>query len=117
MARALAAAPKLLILDEPTECIQPSIIRDIGRVIRRLADRGRNGQRMAIVLVEQYCNFAAELADQCRMMQRREFIARGLGQDKEANGVRQPVSIQTPDWRIACASCLRPVMPAVKQGS
>ena len=52
MARALAAAPKLLILSEPTEGIQPSLIRDIGRVIRRLADRGMNGQRMAIVLVE-----------------------------------------------------------------
>ena len=93
IARALAAAPKLLILDEPTEGIQPSIIKDIGRVIRRLADRGMNGQRMAIVLVEQYYDFAAELADQYLVMQRGEIIARGLGQDMEADGVRQRVSI------------------------
>ena len=59
IARALAAKPKLLILDEPTEGIQPSIIKDIGRVIRMLADRGD----MAIVLCEQYYDFAEELAD------------------------------------------------------
>src|SRR5450830_332104 len=53
IARALAAGPKLLMLDEPTEGIQPSIIKDIGRVIRMLADTGMNGQKMAIVLVEQ----------------------------------------------------------------
>src|SRR5580698_1212581 len=56
IARALAAGPKLLLLDEPTEGIQPSIIKDIGRVIRMLADRGT----MAIVLVEQFYDFAAE---------------------------------------------------------
>ena len=93
IARVLAAAPKLLILDEPTEGIQPSIIQDIGRVIRRLADFGLNGQRMAIVLVEQYYDFAAELADQYLVMQRGEVIARGLGKDMEADGVRQRVSI------------------------
>ncbi|PZQ64899.1 MAG: urea ABC transporter ATP-binding subunit UrtE, partial [Variovorax paradoxus] len=54
IARALAPGPKLLILDEPTEGIQPSIIKDIGRVIRMLADRGN----MAIVLCEQYYDFA-----------------------------------------------------------
>jgi urea transport system ATP-binding protein len=80
IARALAAGPKLLILDEPTEGIQPSIIKDIGRVIRMLADRGMNGQRMAIVLVEQYYDFAAELADQYLVMERGEIIARGRGQ-------------------------------------
>jgi urea transport system ATP-binding protein len=93
IARALAAGPKLLILDEPTEGIQPSIIKDIGRVIRMLADRGMNGQRMAIVLVEQYYDFAAELADQYLVMERGEVIARGLGQDMEADGVRQRVAI------------------------
>ncbi|HOZ64735.1 MAG TPA: urea ABC transporter ATP-binding subunit UrtE [Burkholderiaceae bacterium] len=89
IARALAAKPKLLILDEPTEGIQPSIIKDIGRVIRMLADRGD----MAILLVEQYYDFAQELADDYLVMQRGEFIARGAGIDMEANGVRQLVAI------------------------
>jgi len=89
IARALAARPRLLILDEPTEGIQPSIIKDIGRVIRMLADRGT----MAILLVEQYYDFAQELADDYLVMQRGEFIARGQGVDMQANGVRQLVSI------------------------
>jgi len=93
IARALAAGPKLVILDEPTEGIQPSIIKDIGRVIRMLADRGMNGQRMAIVLVEQYYDFAAELADQYLVMERGEIIKRGHGKDMEADGVRDAVSI------------------------
>ncbi len=93
IARALAAGPKLLILDEPTEGIQPSIIKDIGRVIRMLADRGLNGQRLAIVLVEQYYDFAAELADQYLVMERGEIIARGRGADMEADRVRQRVAI------------------------
>ena len=89
IARALAAKPKLLILDEPTEGIQPSIIKDIGRVIRMLADRGD----MAIILVEQYYDFAAELADDYLVMERGEFIARGAGKDMEARRVRQLVAI------------------------
>ena len=93
IARALAAAPKLLILDEPTEGIQPSIIKDIGRVIRRLADVGLNGQRMAVILVEQYYDFAAELADQYLVMERGEVIARGRGADMQTDGVRQRVAI------------------------
>jgi urea transport system ATP-binding protein len=98
IARALAAGPKLLILDEPTEGIQPSIIKDIGRVIRMLADKGLNGgssggQKMAIVLVEQFYDFAAELADQYLVMERGEIIQRGRGADMEADGVRQLMSI------------------------
>jgi urea transport system ATP-binding protein len=89
IARALAAKPKLLVLDEPTEGIQPSIIKDIGRVIRMLADRGD----MAILLVEQYYDFAQELADDYLVMERGEVIARGRGKDMEANGVRQLVAI------------------------
>jgi urea transport system ATP-binding protein len=89
IARALAPSPKLLILDEPTEGIQPSIIKDIGRVIRMLADRGD----MAIVLCEQYYDFAQELADDYLVMERGEVIARGLGKDMEAQGVRQLVAI------------------------
>ncbi|MFT5036363.1 MAG: urea transport system ATP-binding protein, partial [Litorivivens sp.] len=87
--RALAAKPKLLILDEPTEGIQPSIIKDIGRVIRMLADRGD----MAILLVEQYYDFAEALADDYLVMERGEFIGRGLGKDMQANGVRHMVAI------------------------
>ncbi|MBK7616950.1 MAG: urea ABC transporter ATP-binding subunit UrtE [Vitreoscilla sp.] len=89
IARALAAGPKLLILDEPTEGIQPSIIKDIGRVIRMLADR----QTMAIVLVEQYYDFAEELADQYLVMERGEIIQRGRGHDMQADGVRALMSI------------------------
>jgi urea transport system ATP-binding protein len=94
IARALAAGPKLLILDEPTEGIQPSIIKDIGRVIRMLADRGmRGGKPMAIVLVEQFYDFAAELADQYLVMERGEVVQRGRGNDMQADGVRQRMSI------------------------
>ena len=94
IARALAAGPKLLILDEPTEGIQPSIIKDIGRVIRMLADKGMaGGQKMAIVLVEQFYDFAAELADQYIVMERGEIIQRGLGKNMEAEGVRERMSI------------------------
>ena len=94
IARALAAGPKLLILDEPTEGIQPSIIKDIGRVIRMLADKGMaGGQPMAIVLVEQYYDFAAELADQYLVMERGEIIQRGRGADMETQGVRKLMSI------------------------
>jgi urea transport system ATP-binding protein len=89
IARALAAGPKLLILDEPTEGIQPSIIKDIGRVIRMLADRGT----MAIVLVEQYYDFAAELADRYLVMERGEVVQRGRGKDMEAEGARARMSI------------------------
>ena len=89
IARALAAGPKLLILDEPTEGIQPSIIKDIARVIRMLSRSGT----MAIVLVEQFYDFAAELADQYLVMERGEIIQRGRGADMEADGVRQLMSI------------------------
>jgi urea transport system ATP-binding protein len=89
IARALAAGPKLLILDEPTEGIQPSIIKDIGRVIRMLADRGT----MAILLCEQYYDFAQELADDYLVMERGEFIARGPGSEMESKGIRQLVAI------------------------
>ena len=89
IARALAPGPKLLILDEPTEGIQPSIIKDIGRVIRMLAQRGD----MAILLCEQYYDFAEELADNYVVMERGEVIARGKGEDMQANEVRKLVAI------------------------
>ena len=89
IARALASGPKLLVLDEPTEGIQPSIIKDIGRVIRRLAGRGD----MAILLCEQYYDFAEELADDYLVMERGEVIATGLGSEMQSQGIRQLVSI------------------------
>ena len=89
IARALAAGPKLLVLDEPTEGIQPSIIKDIGRVIRQLASQGD----IAILLVEQYYDFARELADNYVVMERGAVRAQGLGADMESDGVREMVAI------------------------
>ena len=89
IARALAPGPRLLILDEPTEGIQPSIIKDIGRVIRMLADQCE----MAILLCEQYYDFAQELADDYLVMERGEVIARGPGSEMEAKGIRNLVAI------------------------
>jgi urea transport system ATP-binding protein len=85
IARALASGPKLLILDEPTEGIQPSIIKDIERAIRGLAAAGQ----MAILLVEQYYDFARSLADHYLVMERGEIVRRGEGKDMERDGVRQ----------------------------
>jgi urea transport system ATP-binding protein len=82
--RALAAGPKLLILDEPTEGIQPSIIKDIERAIRSLAETGE----MAILLVEQYYDFARSLANQYLVMERGEIIRRGAGADMDRDEVR-----------------------------
>ena len=89
IARALAPGPRLLILDEPTEGIQPSIIKDIGRVIRMLADKGE----MGILLCEQYYDFAQDLADEYLVMERGEVIARGPGSEMQVKGIRQLVAI------------------------
>ena len=87
--RALAFGPRLLILDEPTEGIQPSIIKDIERAIRTLAQEGK----MAILLVEQYYDFARALADHYLVMERGEIIKRGAGCDMEKDGVREILSV------------------------
>lgn len=87
--RALASRPRLLILDEPTEGIQPSVIKEIGAVIKKLAQRGD----MAILLVEQFYDFAAELADQYLVMSRGEIVQQGRGADMESDGVRGLVAI------------------------
>ncbi|WP_370293811.1 urea ABC transporter ATP-binding subunit UrtE [Thalassolituus sp.] len=79
IARALLLRPKMLILDEPTEGIQPSIIKDIGRVIKLLRDRGE----MAIVLVEQYLDFAKELADEFIILERGRVVSQGTGEELE----------------------------------
>ncbi|MBU3738383.1 MAG: urea ABC transporter ATP-binding subunit UrtE [Rhodoferax sp.] len=89
IARALASGPRLLVLDEPTEGIQPSIIKDIGRIIRSLADRGD----MAILLVEQYYDFAQELADRYVVMDRGAVVASGRGADMARDGVRERVAL------------------------
>jgi urea transport system ATP-binding protein len=93
IARALAAGPRLLMLDEPTEGIQPSIIKDIGRALQKLAREGLNGQPMAVLLVEQYYDFAEELADQYLVMERGEVVMRGRGADMAADGVKARLAI------------------------
>ncbi len=85
IARALVTRPKLLILDEPTEGIQPSIIKDIENVIRMLASRGD----MAIVLVEQYFEFARDLADSYIVLERGEVVLAGSGADMVEEDVRK----------------------------
>lgn len=93
IARALASRPKVLILDEPTEGIQPNIIKDIGRVIRKLADEGLQGQRMAVLLCEQYYDFAEALADAFVVMERGAVIASGPGHEMQARDIRRLVAI------------------------
>lgn len=79
----------MLLLDEPTEGIQPNVIQDIGRVIKHLAhDKG-----LSVVLVEQFYDFAEELADQYLLMQRGEIVMRGRGADMKSDGVRERLAI------------------------
>jgi urea transport system ATP-binding protein len=84
IARALVAEPRLLILDEPTEGIQPNVIQDIERVIGTLAAR----RTMAILLVEQYYDFARTLADRYVVLQRGEVVRAGEGAAMDADNVR-----------------------------
>jgi urea transport system ATP-binding protein len=87
--RALAMRPRLLILDEPTEGIQPSIIKDIERAIRRLVAGGE----MAILLVEQYYDFAKSLADQYVVLSRGEVVARGKGAAMDKDALRVHLAV------------------------
>ncbi|WP_306140689.1 urea ABC transporter ATP-binding subunit UrtE [Roseibium sp. MMSF_3412] len=89
IARALVTRPKLLVLDEPTEGIQPSIIKDIGRAIAWLRDQGT----MAIVLVEQYFEFARDLADTYAVMDRGEVVLAGSGKDLSETEVRRYLTV------------------------
>lgn len=89
IARALVTRPRLLILDEPTEGIQPSIIKDIQNVISLLRDRGD----MAILLVEQYFEFARDLADSYMVMDRGETVLSGFGAEMEEEKVRRYIAV------------------------
>ena len=89
IARALVTQPKLMVLDEPTEGIQPSIIKDIGRAISYLRDQGR----MAIVLVEQYFDFARALADTYAVMERGEVVLAGSGSTMVESDVRRYLTV------------------------
>ena len=89
IARALVMRPKLLVLDEPTEGIQPSIIKDIEQVIALLRDRGE----MAIVLVEQYFEFARDLADQFLVMDRGMVVLEGARQEMVEDEVRRHLTV------------------------
>ena len=83
------AEPKLIIFDEPTEGIQPSIIKDIGRVIRLLRDRGD----IAILLCEQYFDFARELADRFVVLSRGEVVAAGGSTEMDGEDVKRHLSV------------------------
>ncbi len=89
IARALVAQPKLIIFDEPTEGIQPSIIKDIGRVINLLRNRGD----IAILLCEQYFDFARELADRFVVLSRGEVVATGDRSDMDSEDVKRHLSV------------------------
>jgi urea transport system ATP-binding protein len=89
IARALVTRPKVLVLDEPTEGIQPSIIKDIGRTIDYLRNKGG----MAIVLVEQYFDFAKELADQWYVMDRGEVTLSGTKATMDEDEIRRRMSV------------------------
>jgi urea transport system ATP-binding protein len=87
--RALVTRPKLLVLDEPTEGIQPSIIKDIGRAIRFL----RDSAGITILLVEQYLDFCRELADQVFIMDRGEIVHQGEASDLDRTDVRKHLTV------------------------
>jgi urea transport system ATP-binding protein len=89
IARALVTRPRLLVLDEPTEGIQPSIIKDIERVIQRLGQRGD----MAILLVEQYFEFARNLANEFIVMERGEVVLGGSADEMVESEVQQYLTV------------------------
>jgi urea transport system ATP-binding protein len=89
IARALVMRPRVLVLDEPTEGIQPSIIKDIGAAIRYLRNRGD----IAILLVEQYFDFARELADSFAVMERGHFVLTGDREMMQNEDVRRRLSL------------------------
>jgi urea transport system ATP-binding protein len=89
IARALVMRPRLLLLDEPTEGIQPSIIKEIGRVLGHLRAQGQ----MAILLVEQYLDFARDLADRLLVMDRGQVVLAGRPDELDAQNVRRWLTV------------------------
>jgi len=87
--RALVMRPKLLVLDEPTEGIQPSIIKDIGRAIRFLRDQAG----IAVLLVEQYLDFCRELADEVHIMERGRIVHSGPADSLDRPEVRAHLTV------------------------
>ena len=87
--RALVTRPRLLVLDEPTEGIQPSIIKDIGRAIRFLKEEAG----LAILLVEQYLDFCRDLADKVYIMDRGQIVFDGVGEDLDDPSVRKHLTV------------------------
>jgi urea transport system ATP-binding protein len=88
IARALVSRPRVLLLDEPTEGIQPSTIKEIARALRTLLER-----RMTLVLVEQYLDFALELAEHCVVLSRGEIVMRGKVTELDPVQVRRHLSV------------------------
>jgi urea transport system ATP-binding protein len=89
IARALVGEPKVLLLDEPTEGIQPNVIQQIGAVLERLvAERG-----MTIVMVEQYLDFVKEIGDRFYLMDRRRVVAAGLTSDLNSDLIHRHLSV------------------------
>jgi urea transport system ATP-binding protein len=89
MGRALMAKPELLILDEPTEGIQPSIIQEMGKTLRRLVTE----MGLTVLLVEQYYDFARHLADHYLVMNRGEIVASGTGENMDRDNVREMIAV------------------------
>jgi urea transport system ATP-binding protein len=89
MGRALMAKPELLILDEPTEGIQPSIIQEMGKTLRRLVTE----MGLTVLLVEQYYDFARHLADHYLVMNRGEIVASGTGESMDRDNVREMIAV------------------------
>jgi urea transport system ATP-binding protein len=84
IARALAAEPKILILDEPTEGIQPSIIKDIGAAIRKISSRG-----ITVLMVEQYLDFVMGISDNLHVMEKGRIILSGAVKDLDSQKVQK----------------------------
>ena len=89
IARALVTRPKFLVLDEPTEGIQPNVITMIGEVIRRLVDK----EDMTILLVEQYVDFVRKYADSFAVMNRGRFVAKGAVSELNSSTIQKHLSI------------------------